>query len=67
MVHNSDSESDSSDDDLMADEDAEAEAFAEKLESEGHTCVEILESYPCQVSWCEKTPCANVVKEKLGT
>lgn len=37
--------------------------YAEKLESEGHTCVEILESYPIQIKWCHQKEC---VGKKVG-
>ena len=34
-------------------------ALADKLEKEGHTCIMDLESYPVQIRWCNKTPCAH--------
>lgn len=34
-------------------------AEADQLEKEGHTCIQILESYPPQLSWCKLRPCKN--------
>jgi hypothetical protein len=50
-------ETESEDD--MDQEDQEAEDFGTKLEKAGHTCVEYLESYPVQISWCQQTPCTH--------
>jgi hypothetical protein len=36
---------------------AKEDEFVAKLESEGHACVIILETYPSQTRWCKKTPC----------
>jgi hypothetical protein len=33
--------------------------FIDTLTASGHVCVEILESYPSQVEWCEQEPCAK--------
>ena len=38
-------------------EDIEAEAFGKKLKDEGHKCVNYLQSYPVQISWCRNNPC----------
>ena len=31
--------------------------FANQLRNEGHKCIEILESNPCQIRWCGNTNC----------
>jgi hypothetical protein len=36
--------------------------MGEQLEKEGHTCVRYLESYPCQVVWCEQEKCVGLRK-----
>ncbi len=36
--------------------------FAQSLRENGHTCVRILESYPCIVVWCEEKACAGMKK-----
>jgi hypothetical protein len=38
---------------------AEEMAFAKKLESEGHTCVYYMESYPVQIGWCDSAVCTR--------
>lgn len=38
------------------------EELVKKLEKKGHKCISIMESYPMQVSWCNKTPCENSSK-----
>jgi hypothetical protein len=35
------------------------EEYAKELEKEGHTCVQILESIPPQVIYCNNDPCKN--------
>ena len=30
-----------------------------RLKSEGHTCIQILESYPSQVEWCRQQTCIS--------
>ncbi len=39
-------------------------ALKAKLEAEGHVCIEVAESFPCAISWCQKTPCSEVEKTK---
>jgi hypothetical protein len=46
-------------DSKMAQRNQAEEEFAEHLVAKGHKCVNILESYPCQVSWCNREPCSN--------
>ncbi len=29
------------------------------LKDKGHTCIQILESYPTQTVWCKQDPCKN--------
>jgi len=33
--------------------------FADKLKSQGHTCIQYLESYPVQIRWCGQDKCVN--------
>jgi len=35
----------------------ETQEFANKLISQGHMCIEYLESYPIQIKWCGKNKC----------
>ena len=48
-----------SDNDTIESQNEKALKYAKKLESEGHTCIEILESYPIQVKWCNQQKCIN--------
>ena len=43
--------------DNMDAEQKKEEEFAAKLEADGHTCVDLAESYPVQVFWCQQNPC----------
>jgi hypothetical protein len=36
--------------------------YADKLRKEGHRCIRYIESYPVQLSWCQRTPCKNITK-----
>ena len=38
---------------------AEQVAFRRKLEKQGHTCVEVKETYPSQTNWCKQEKCVN--------
>lgn len=38
------------------------EELVKKLEKQGHKCIRIMESYPMQVGWCNKTPCEKSSK-----
>lgn len=49
--------------DSMAERNRKAMEFGDKLVRDGHECVEHLESYPVQISWCNKTPCAHKSKQ----
>lgn len=33
--------------------------FANKLISQGHKCIEYLETYPVRIRWCEKNKCIH--------
>lgn len=35
------------------------EQFAQKLKSQGHKCVIIMECYPIRVSWCQQNICVK--------
>ena len=37
--------------------DTEHREFANLLKKNGHTCVRVYESLPCQIGWCEKEKC----------
>jgi len=52
----------SSNKDDLNERDQQIGKFIEKLYREGHTCVEIQETYPRRIIWCEKTPCENPKK-----
>ena len=43
----------------MTDNDKKQEEKVRRLKKEGHTCMETMESFPCQIYWCKKTPCEN--------
>jgi len=51
--------------DDMEERQAEEDALVKKLESEGHTCISILQSYPTQMNWREQTPCKNLKDDSL--
>lgn len=44
----------------MEKENKEKEDFAKSLTEAGHRCVRILESYPCQIDWCEQQICTEI-------
>lgn len=44
----------------MTEEQTKQELLMKTLKDEGHTCVEICESFPIQVCWCHETPCKNL-------
>jgi len=46
----------------MAERQKEEEEFIKKLESDGHTCIMILESYPIQVRHCNRDTCVNIIR-----
>lgn len=36
------------------------QALRKKLEKEGHTCIQTLETYPTQTRWCGQEKCVNL-------
>lgn len=38
------------------------EDFEKQLRTEGHTCIQILESYPIQINWCKSNICKGNIE-----
>ena len=45
--------------DDMKERNNRAYEFAKELHNKGHRCVEYLESYPVQISWCQQEICVK--------
>lgn len=43
----------------MRKREAEEDVFRTLLRQQGHTCIQILESFPSQTRWCGQMPCTN--------